>query len=68
MEIGRAKIMSPFRDAVGFIDSNTGELILGVNGLKVATKCFRLTKLGSYIQKASARMTTAEIIEYSVAF
>ena len=49
MEVGRAKIMSPFRDAVGLIDSNAGELILGVDSLKVATKCFRLTKFGSYI-------------------
>lgn len=49
--------MTPFRDAMCFIDGDTGQLALGVDGLEAATKGLAESIFGSNVEEAGARVT-----------
>ena len=68
MRVGRAEVVAPFRDAMGFVDSDAGELVLGVNRLEMAAEGFRLAELRCHVQKAGARMATSEVVKDDIAF
>lgn len=49
--------MTPFRDAMCFIDGDTGQLALGVDGLEAAAERLAESILGSNVEEAGARVT-----------
>ena len=62
-----AEIVAPFGDAMGLVDGDAGKLILGVDGVEVATEGLTLAVLGSHVEEAGARVATAEIFDDGVA-
>ena len=56
MGVSRAEVVAPFGYAMGFIDSNTRELALSVDGEKVFTKGFGQGVFRSNIEEASTGM------------
>lgn len=59
--VGAAEIMAPFRDAVSFIDCDTGEFALLVNGLEAALKGFIESVFRSNVEEAGVWMTFLEV-------
>lgn len=49
MAVGWAKVMAPFRDAVSFVNGDTAELALGIDGTKHTAKRFRKDEFRGYI-------------------
>jgi hypothetical protein len=59
--VGRAKIVAPFADAVGFINGNTSELTLLVDGLEKFAEVGRGTEFRGYVEKARVRVAALEV-------
>ncbi len=51
------KVMTPFGDAVGFVDCDAGKLALRVNRGKHTAKRFGEDKLRGYINEPGVRMS-----------
>ena len=63
MNVGWAKVVTPFRDAVRLINSKADELILFVDSPQMLTKAFCKAELRGYVQQPGARMAATEIVQ-----
>ncbi len=63
-----AEIVTPFRDAVGFVDGDAGEFALRVHRFDVPPEGFREAEFGRHVEEAGERVAAAEIVEDSVSF
>ena len=61
MQVGWTEVMAPFGDAMGFIDSDAGELILVVDCLEVAAEGLCEAEFRSDVEEPGTWMTTAEV-------
>jgi hypothetical protein len=66
--VSGAEVMSPFTDAVSFIDSNAVQLLLFVNYLKIPTEAISLAKFRRDIKKSSAWVAGEHIVEDETSF
>ena len=55
--------MTPFRDAMGFVNRDPGEFVLAIDCLEMATERFCETKFRRNIEEASVRMSATQIIQ-----
>lgn len=60
MCVGATEIMTPFGDAMCFINRDTGQLALGINSLKAATEGLAERIFGGNVEEARARVTYQE--------
>ena len=65
--VGRAEVVTPFGDAVGFVDGDAGELTLGVNSLEVAAEGFRECEFRGNVQESGKGMTLVGTVGESFA-
>lgn len=56
MDVRRAEVVTPFRDAMGFVDCDTRELALSVDRVEVLTEGLGKCILWGDIQETGARM------------
>lgn len=56
MDVGRAEVVTPFRDAMGLVDSDTRELPLDVDGVDVSAEGLGECVLWGKVQQAGTRV------------
>ena len=64
--VGGAEVVAPFGDTVGFVDGDTGELVLGVDGLQVAAEGFALAVFRGHVEKTGTWVAAAEVLDDGV--
>ena len=64
--VGGAEVVAPFRDAVGFVDGDAGELALGVDGLEVSAEGLGEGVLGGNVEEAGAWVTFRMYLSFAI--
>jgi len=60
---GGAKVMAPFRDAMGLVDCDAGEFVLGVDGAEGAAEGVESAGFRGYVEEAGVGMSGLEVGE-----
>ena len=64
---GCAEVVAPLADAVGLVDGDAGQLVLGVDGAQRGAEGFRKGVLGRDVEEAGARVPALQVGQDSVA-